>query len=252
MTTKKDIVLYCDYGLDDAVATVHILNNREKFNNIYIVPIGGNQPTAQSRINAKTLLAACSVSGVTIVDTRQIVQPSHVLVGVHGKDGMGDFMQPSASTADEITFAEFAAAYPKNVVSLVLGPCTVPSMIADLGTLYVMGGAVRESGNEGVYEFNEALDLNAFALVAPRADGVATLDTCRIPAFDIRSFDTTADTLFNSLIKRMLHIGNARPACHYIAYDYVAALAVTNPERFTTETVTTHGVTYKQLKYIGQ
>ena len=68
------LVVFADYGLDDACATVYVLENRERYEGVYIVPVGGNVEAARALTNAKKLLAAAkadgiSLDGVCIADT---------------------------------------------------------------------------------------------------------------------------------------------------------------------------------------
>ncbi len=37
------IIMFCDYGLDDAIATLHIFRHADMFGKIDVVPIGGNR-----------------------------------------------------------------------------------------------------------------------------------------------------------------------------------------------------------------
>ncbi len=40
----KKIILICDYGLDDAIATSYILEHFRLFYKIDIIPVSGNMP----------------------------------------------------------------------------------------------------------------------------------------------------------------------------------------------------------------
>ena len=42
------LVVFADYGLDDACATVYVLENRERYEGVYIVPVGGNVEAARA------------------------------------------------------------------------------------------------------------------------------------------------------------------------------------------------------------
>ena len=57
------LVVFADYGLDDACATVYVLENRERYEDVYIVPVGGNVEAARALTNAKKLLAAAKADG---------------------------------------------------------------------------------------------------------------------------------------------------------------------------------------------
>ena len=53
---NQNLIIFADYGLDDAAATISVLNAHDKFNAITIVPIGGNVPVSMSFNNCFTLL----------------------------------------------------------------------------------------------------------------------------------------------------------------------------------------------------
>ena len=54
------LILCCDYGLDDAAATADALFHAEKdgYESVVLVAIGGNVPSKVALGNAKKLLAA--------------------------------------------------------------------------------------------------------------------------------------------------------------------------------------------------
>lgn len=278
MAKYNRIILYCDYGLDDAIATAHILNNASMFEKIYIVPIGGNQPVDKSLMNAFTILGEYDgdTSKVTVVDTREISQNSAVLEEIHGADGIGGFLRPAIAALPPIGAlrtntafvrldnfpsskkivipfinisdldGELKSAPSDNDIVLSLGPLTVPRIIdyAPPRTV-LMASCVTESPNYGDYEYNEALDPAAFKAFAPKAEGVATLDVCHEPPFSLKNYTRTNNRLIDRLIEREVIIYNNsfsnQDGFHYVAYDLVAALFVTNPEMFTVTRVTLSG-----------
>ena len=86
------LILFCDYGLDDAAATYDVLRHAEDYDSADLVAIGGNVPSEISLRNAKKLVANCdfALPEVRIVDTTAIEQPNEYLKEIHGDDGMGD------------------------------------------------------------------------------------------------------------------------------------------------------------------
>ena len=96
------IIIFCDYGLDDAIATVHILGNAEMFEHIDVVPVGGNVTVDTAFRNAHTLLqyAKADKRKVRIVDTRAFGQAAADIPDIHGADGMGDMLSPVLSELD--------------------------------------------------------------------------------------------------------------------------------------------------------
>lgn len=248
------LIMFCDYGLDDAIATLHILKNAHMFNKIDIVPIGGNVGVDVAYRNAHTLLhhAKADKTKVRIIDTRGIDQYAADIPDIHGTDGIGDVLNPEASDLEVIGFADYKTeidrtADPAHDCVLSVGPCTVPNMLGYVPFCTVlMGGTVNEQPNYGEYEFNEACDVAAFGAFAYKATAVATLDTCHDNGFGFDTF-TMNDPIADSLIKKYRDMCNDRDA-FVTVYDYVAALAVTNPEKFdVTRVKRPDGVEFNQL-----
>ena len=250
------VIVFCDYGLDDAVATLHILRNTDMFEHIDIVPIGGNMPVDIAYRNAHTLLAAAGADTkkVRIVDTRGISQPAENIPDIHGDDGMGGILAPRKSAAEVISFDEFKAELSRlhdleNDCVLSLGPCTVPVLLGYYPDMTVaMGGTTSEPPNYGDYEFNEGLDRAAFKTFAENAVAVATLDSCHDKAFGFETLKF-GDELTDRLMEKYLTLCESRNA-PVAVYDYVAALYVTNPELFELHRVyRSDGVGYNEIKY---
>lgn len=251
------LIMFCDYGLDDAVATLHILRNADMFEHIDVVPIGGNMPVDIAYRNAHTLLAAAGADRkkVRIVDTRGAVQPAENIPDIHGGDGMGDVLAPAVSDVEVISFDELKAELEKsrdeeNDCVLSLGPCTLPVLLGYFPDMTVaMGGTTTESPNYGEYEFNEGLDTAAFKTFAENAVAVATLDSCHDNNFEFEAlvFD---DELADKLMAKYIALCKSREA-PIAVYDYVAALYVTNPELFELHRVYRgDGVGYNEIKLI--
>lgn len=252
------VIIFSDYGVDDAAALLHILCNADMFEAIDVVPIGGNVDVDTAFRNAHTVLAAAGrdLKKVRIVDTRAIKQPFADIPEIHGSDGIGDFLQPKACAAPVVMFDDFKrelnnTAVPERDCVLSLGPCTVPVLLGYTPFCTVlMGGTTADEPNYGDYEFNEALDPDAFGKYAYTATAVATLDTCHDKRF---AFETmkTGDELTDKFISRCVELCKARNVEKISVYDYVAALAVTCPERFEAVRVRrADGVEYNELKLI--
>ncbi len=248
------IIMLCDYGLDDAIATMHILRNA-RFDHLDIVPIGGNVSVFTAYENAHTLLAWARADkrNVRIADTRAIEQAAADIPDVHGKDGIGDVLERRLSDVPVISFDELKTDIKNNGIPsrdclLSLGPCTLPVMLDYVpDTTAIMGGTTKEPPNYGGYEFNEALDLAAFKTLAAKAKGVATLDSCHDPKFAFETFKT-GDEITDRLIEKYIALCRARNA-PIAVYDYVAALFVTHPDEFDVRlAVRADGVEYNEIK----
>lgn len=251
------LITFCDYGLDDAIATLHILSNADKFEHIDVVPIGGNVSVQTAYRNAHTLLAAAHAdkNKVRIIDTRDIPQCAEDIPDVHGGDGMGDILLPAMSELTVLLYAEFAAEMqklkqPTRDCVLSLGPCTIPVMLGYTPFCTIlMGGTTHEPPNYGKYEFNEGADVAAFKAYARTATAVATLDTCHDKKWDYEHMRYDGE-LAEKLAKKYIDMCKARNA-PLAVYDYIAAKAVTDPLLFEAVRVRRDdGVEYNELRRI--
>lgn len=251
------IIMFCDYGLDDAIATLHILGNAEMFEHIDIVPIGGNVPVETAYRNAQTLLVAAHAdkNKVRIIDTRDVPQCAEDIPEVHGGDGMGDMLKPTVSDLTVVPFAEFAKELetqnqPDRDCVLSLGPCTLPAMLGYTPFCTIlMGGTTVEPPNYGEYEFNEGADIAAFRKYAFTATAVATLDTCHDGKWDYEHIKYDGE-LAKKLARKYIDMCKARNA-PIAVYDYIAAKAVTDPQLFeATRVRRADGVEYNELRRI--
>ncbi len=252
---SKHYAVLCDYGLDDAVATVHILNNLKEGDRLDVVPVGGNSEVNVAYRNAHTLLYNYkgNKSGVRIVDTRGLKQPWAKLPSIHGEDGMGDLFEPSTSSLPVVDFAEWL----KETDSLYvvsLGPCTVTLEIMKnrkVDDLLIMGGCVDEVPNFHGYEFNHYLDIPAFNECVKYPHAVATLDSCREPRFNLAGKPRKGVELIDKLINRSIELATARHPDNCYIYDYIAVEYLTAPETFkTVKAVDREGNELSEIKNI--
>ncbi len=258
------LVVFADYGLDDACATVYVLENRERYEGIYIVPVGGNVEAARALTNAKKLLAAAKVDGISldgvcIADTAACAQPFCRLPSVHGNDGMGDLFADCESPVSVVPYENLADMLDCEYEVLSLGPCTMVERVLatakkqPAGNIVIMGGCRAEEPNYNGYEFNEALDLEAFIKSLSRPHICATLDTCRVPEFNYISARRTGEKLLDKLINRSIELAAARHNDRCYIYDYIAALALLHGERFGVRTEDYRGVCkIRELYLLGE
>ena len=258
---KNTLVIFADYGLDDACATAYILAHREQWERIDIAPIGGNVAAAQAFANAQKLLAAAKadgldISGVRLIDTTAMPQPSCPLPSIHGTDGLGDFLpMVSCSPVPVLAYGKWLPTLTYNYTVLSLGPCTVPAHLLQhapvlpQGEIVIMGGCNGEEPNYNGYEFNEALDIPAFAKVLAYPHVCATLDTCRAPQFNRITERHDQSRLLGKLMNKSIALAAARHNDRCYIYDHTAALALCHPDRFTVQNVAQKsGVVMQELK----
>ncbi len=233
----KRYVLMCDYGLDDAVATVYFLNNRAPGSLVDIMPVGGNCDVTVSHRNAQTLLAHYDgdKTGVRIIDTRSVRQNGSSLPSIHGVDSMGDVLEVKTSDLPVISYAEWLAeSAPLYLISL--GPCTLTLEILQkrvVDDLLIMGGNVGEVPNFNGYEFNHAMDIPAFNACVRYPHVAATLDTCRTPRFNYIDRVQPGNTLLERLINAAIRLAYARHPDNSYIYDFITLHYLFESETFT-------------------
>lgn len=238
---KKNVALLCDYGLDDAIATVYLLMHAKQFGRIDILPIAGNFPLAASHINAQRLLSNMEVlpEHVRIVDTAAIEQNEEHLPDIHGKDGMADVL-PAAfePKVPVITYEQWIPEVDSSYVIVSLGPCTVTlDLLKRVGQLplILMAGNIAEPPNFHGYEFNHGMDIPAFAACVKYPHVCATLDTCHVPKCDLMQLSLPTEGLLAKLLAGCLALSRGRGEQLCCAYDLTAVVYLLHPERFCTE-----------------
>lgn len=236
---EKRLVIFADYGLGDACATVYLLQNRAAFEKIDIVPVGGAVPPAVSMQNARTLLAAAEgdgadLRGVRLVDCVAYYQEYCMLTDVHGRDGMGDLFAPcQTAPVPEIGFEEWTAQIGEGYRILSLGPCTMVKK-AIAAAPHLPGGRIVVLGDgDDQFACNDKLDHASFLWTLRRPHVVVTLATCRAPAFDLMGTCKNGGRLFDMLVNRCMELAAAQNKTACCMADCVAALALLHPEYFT-------------------
>lgn len=235
----EKLVIFADYGLDDAAATVSLLNRADRFSAIDIIPIGGNVPAKVSHRNCYTLLSCYPelLFKIRVVSTGHIDQKSEYLADIHGNDGMGDLFEHPENYPEvtELTFEEWLEGFTGDELVLSLGPTTLVRRLLEKHTckkLVIMGGRVKEAPNFNGYEFNQALDTKAFAFCTKHPHVAITLDTCRCKELDMRLVEITGEDIHSRIIKadQALSITRGEDGCY--VWDDVAACFLLFPERF--------------------
>ncbi len=256
---KKNIILLCDYGLDDAAATAFLLQNAACFNRIDILPIGGNVPLAVSTQNAHRILYHFNGNKdkVRIIDTSCVAQNnSEYLQTIHGDDGIGNVLpdeyEPFANTG---RFENWVNSIEPGSVLVSLGPCTVTQRILERKddlTLLLMAGNIGEKPNYKGYEFNHGMDPDAFAASVKYPHVIATLDTCHHPLCDFYDIENNGNTLLHRFCRRSVELLNKQKGEGAFIYDLIALQYLYKPEAFAVEEHTDKdGNRLNVLKYIS-
>ena len=254
------LIIFADYGLDDAAATISIIKKHMQFDKIDIVAIGGNVPPDISLRNCVTLLGAMPDANhkITVVDTTQVEQRSEYLEDIHGKDGMGDFFKQNSDTSSltMTNYEQWLAGLSGDEIVLSLGPVTLVKPVLarhSVKQLVLMGGCVDTPPNFGEYEFNEAMDPDAFAFCLTFPHVAITLDTCRVPKLDMRRLHIEGDDVHSAIIRKDQALSVTRGEEGCFVWDDVAACYLLHPERFKTVKKTDpHGNEINMAEYISE
>ncbi|HBL40397.1 MAG TPA: hypothetical protein DDY98_02045 [Ruminococcaceae bacterium] len=256
---KTNVIMLCDYGLDDAAATAFLLQNSERFGQIDLVPIGGNVPLDVSQRNAHRILYHFDgrKNKVRIVDTASVPQSGEFLKDIHGNDGIGDILpaeyEPSESV---VSFDAWVDTISPNSVLVSLGPCTVTQRIMEKNPtlpLVLMAGNISEAPNYMGYEFNHGMDTDAFAASVKYPHVIATLDTCHHPLCDFYGIENKGNSLLHRFCKRFVELSKERNEKGAFIYDLIALQYLYQPESFSIEPLTDQdGNRLHVLRYIAK
>lgn len=241
------LVLFCDYGLDDAAATADALAHaaEDGYEQVVLVAIGGNVPPAVALENARKLVAHLPACGIPllVVDTTAEEQPFEYLKTIHGDDGMGDLFSDAVGfRAPVAAFSAWLEAFAGDYDLLSLGPMTlVPRLLEKkmARRLVFMGGNIAEEPNFHGYEFNHALDRAAFSYVAKHAPHTAvTMDTCRVPALNIQDNPPAGSGFVAQFVRRAREMTfvSGEKGCYI--WDDMAVKALRHPDWFETDEAT--------------
>lgn len=250
------IALLCDYGVDDAAATLYLFKYADRFEKIDILPVGGNVPRAVSCDNAKRILSNLDAvpENLRLVDTSSVPQPEEFLKHIHGKDGIGDILpEGSHFQGKTLPYDAWLDEVDEDYIILSLGPCTVTRDILNkrkLGRLVFMCGNIAMPPNHKGYEFNHGLDPEAFSECARHPHATVTLDTAHHPLCNFYEIKAEGGDLFSRFVSRAAELSRERGEKDCAIYDLVAAVYVIHPDRFTVEErVDPFGNTLSVLKY---
>lgn len=239
------LILCCDYGLDDAAATVDALAHAKQdgYEAVALVAIGGNVPRSVALRNAVKLVAYLKPTvPVEIVDTTAVAQPEEFLTTIHGNDGMGDLFPDAESVCNVVPFERFLRSLTGEYDLLSLGPMTVVPAVLARGTcrnFVFMGGNIAEEPNFHGYEFNHALDRKAFSEVVKTYPHVAvTMDTCRHTLLNIQENVPEGDSLLHRIVRRSREMTfvSGEKGCY--VWDDVAVKYLRHPAWFELQTAT--------------
>lgn len=176
---RKNIIIDCDPGIDDAVAILLALANEDKLNILGITTVTGNQSIEKVTNNALKLVSFLNrdIKVAKGADT-PLIREKRVAGNVHGTTGMGNYELPEAKNT---IVSENAVEFLKNTilsssekVTLVpIGPLTniallfkvYPEVKENIEEIVLMGGAIHGGNVTPTAEFNIWADPESAKIV---------------------------------------------------------------------------------------
>jgi purine nucleosidase/pyrimidine-specific ribonucleoside hydrolase len=182
MTRARPVVIDTDPGVDDALALLLAWGSPE-ISVGALTTVAGNAPLDAATANACRLVALCRPAPAPVIAAGAAAPLVRALVTAadyHGDDGLGDAagwptaaVDLAAEDATEV-IADAARRLGPDLTLIALGPLTNvaraqeahPALLARVGRVVVMGGAVHVPGNAtATAEFNMHVDPEGAARV---------------------------------------------------------------------------------------
>ena len=226
MNIKKQIILDCDPGQDDAVALALAMAAKDEIDLLGVTTVAGNVPLNLTQRNARIMCDICHRTDIKVYAgaEKPMAQPLVTAEHVHGKSGLDGIVIYEPTTPLEEKHAvdfiiETCLAADNNSIFLVpTGPLTniglaierAPAILSKIKEIILMGGALREGGNITTSaEFNIYVDPEAAQIVlrCGRPIVMMSLDvthqvlTTRKRVDAIRNLDSTVGEPIASLIE---------------------------------------------------
>jgi purine nucleosidase len=177
----RKTIIDCDPGQDDAVALFLAMASPEDLDLLGITTVGGNVPLELTHRNARLM---CDIAGSDVPVfagcTEPMLRPLRTAEMIHGETGINGIevsepvtpLQPQHAV--EFIIDTLLAADDGEITLVPTGPLTnigtaidrEPAILAKIGQIVLMGGAMREGGNRTPSaEFNILVDPDAADIV---------------------------------------------------------------------------------------
>ena len=226
MNIKKQIILDCDPGQDDAVALALAMAAKDEIDLLGVTTVAGNVPLNLTQRNARIMCDICHRTDIKVYAgaEKPMAQPLVTAEHVHGKSGLDGIVIYEPTTPLEEKHAvdfiiETCLAADNNFIFLVTtGPLTniglaierAPAILSKIKEIILMGGALREGGNiTPSAEFNIYVDPEAAQIVLRCGCPIVMMSldvthqvlTTRKRVDAIRNLDSTVGEPIASLIE---------------------------------------------------
>lgn len=251
---KKALLIFCDPGLDDALAILWLLA-ADYFMIKGLIAVAGNTTAEQALKNLFALTRIAGKKNIPIYSTMQVHQSYHLLPQVHGKNGLGDIsFSPSKQSCQPTNIHGNLRLTDRAIKKLTidpdyqvlsLGPLTVVAQFIEKALnppkkIMIMGGLEKATGNNNSSEFNFSLDHKAAKLAIQYENSrVAVVPLDLTKQFSLReSFinrlpeDNQASQTFRDIAKTYLLLAHKRGDSRAYPHDLTAAVATAKPAIF--------------------
>ncbi len=176
---KKNIIIDCDPGIDDAVAIIYAIANEDKLNILGITTVTGNQSIDKVSNNALKLVSFLKkdIKVAKGADT-PLLREKREAAGVHGITGMGNYELPEPINKllpeNAVEFLKNTLLASNEKITLVpIGPLTniallfkvYPEVKDKIDEIVLMGGAIHGGNVTPTAEFNIWADPEAAKIV---------------------------------------------------------------------------------------
>ncbi|HEX6111546.1 MAG TPA: nucleoside hydrolase [Geminicoccaceae bacterium] len=178
---RREIIIDCDPGHDDALAILLALASAEEVEVLAITAVAGNVPLALTAANARAVVELAGRRDLPVHAgcARPLVRELVTAEYIHGRSGLdgADLPAPTlplaAAHAVDALIELVRARPPGSVTLCTLGPLTnvgmallkAPDLAPRLKEIVLMGGAVGEGNTTPAAEFNIYVDPHAAKLV---------------------------------------------------------------------------------------
>lgn len=177
--TKRNIIIDCDPGIDDAIAIMLAIANDDKLNILGITTVTGNQSIEKVTGNALKLVSFLkrNIPVAQGADT-PLIREKRNAEKVHGATGMGNYVLPETENRvvneNAVEFLKNTILSSPDKVTLVpIGPLTniallfkvYPEVKNNIDEIILMGGAIFGGNVTPTAEFNIWADPEAAQIV---------------------------------------------------------------------------------------
>jgi purine nucleosidase len=179
--TRREIIIDCDPGHDDALAILLALGSAEELETLAITVVAGNVPLALTAANARAVVELAARRDVPVHAgcARPLVRELVTAEYIHGRSGLDGALLPAPTAplaeahAVDALIDLVRARPPGRVTLCTIGPLTnvalallkAPDLAPRLKEIALMGGAIGEGNITPAAEFNVYVDPHAAQLV---------------------------------------------------------------------------------------